>query len=329
MGSGVVLRQVAANNDSGHAPDIRRPSPGLLWLISAAVIPLLIATIGYCVNQLAASGDGPAGALPTLTPSNKSSSPGLSLAPLAITRSGNAVTLSGDFPDDSAKAALMKALKGALPPGVNVVDQIRVNPNVDALDFAKAEPIFKDAASIADFSLTVNVDTVTLAGTAGSQDQKSTVDQEAVRTWPNLKIVDRLGVNGPVPPAPPPAPGPAQCADLQAAINAVTGGPITFGNDGLSLTPADVQILSQVADRLKPCPTAHATVNGFADNSGSDAINLPLSNQRAQVVVDFLIAHGVAGPQLVAKGLGSVNPVAPNDTAEGRAKNRRVEIVVS
>ena len=95
------------------------------------------------------------------------------------------------------------------------------------------------------------------------------------------------------------------------------------------MTPADQQILTQVADKLKACPNAHATINGYTDNSGTEAINVPLSTQRAQTVADFLVAHGVAGDQLVVKGLGSVNPVAGNDTADGRAKNRRVEIVVS
>ncbi len=333
MGLGAGLRQSAASTDSGRAPEFRRPPLGLPWLVALVVIPLLIATIGYGAFDRHGSAGGPTGALPTLAPSSKSAAPKLSLAPLSITRNGNNFTLSGDFPDDSAKAALLKALSGSLPPGVNIIDQIHINPDVDALDFSKAGPIFIDSASIPDFSITVNEDTITLAGTAVSQDQKTTVDQEAVRIWSNLKVVDKLVVNGPVPPAPPgplPPPAlPASCTDLQSAINAVTGGPIMFGNDGFSLTPADEQILPQVADRLKACPTAHATINGYTDNSGTEAINIPLSSQRAQIVVDFLVAHGVVGAQLVVKGLGSVNPIAPNDTVEGRTKNRRVEIVVS
>jgi peptidoglycan-binding protein ArfA len=95
------------------------------------------------------------------------------------------------------------------------------------------------------------------------------------------------------------------------------------------LTPTDDQILTQVSDKLKACPPARATLNGYTDDSGTEAINISLSNQRAQKVADFLVAHGVPGAQLVVKGLGSVNPVAPNDTPDGRAKNRRVEIVVS
>jgi peptidoglycan-binding protein ArfA len=327
VGVGTGLRQSAASTDSARASEIHRPWAGLPWLIAVAVIPLLIAAIGYGAFEQPRPANGPAGPVPALGSSSASAAPKLSLAPLSITRNGNDFTLSGDFPDDSAKAALLKALSGSLPPGANIIDQIQINPNINALDFSKAGPIFKDSASIPDFSLVVNGDTITLAGTAASQDQKNAVRQEAVRTWSTLNVVDKLVVNGPVLPPPPAAAG--QCTDLQSAINAVTGGPITFGNDGFSLTPADNQILIQVSARLEACPTAHATINGFADNSGTEAINIALSSQRAQRVADFLVANGVGGAVLVVKGLGSVNPVASNDTVEGRAKNRRVEIVVS
>lgn len=324
MGVGTGLRQSPASTDSARVAEVHRPAAGLPWLIAAAVIPLLIAAIGYGAFGSSRPAHGPAPAAGAVTTSG---APTLSLAPLSITRNGNDFTLSGDFPDDSAKAALLTALNGALPPGVHVVDQIRVNPNIDALDFSKAGPIFKDSASILDFSLVVNGDTITLAGTAASPDQKNAVSQEAARTWSTLKVVDKLVVNGPVLPPPPPAPG--QCTDLQSAINAVTGGPILFGNDGFSLTPADNQMLIQVSVRLKACPTAHVAINGFSDNSGTEAINVALSGQRAQRVADFLVANGVAGAMLVVKGVGSVNPVASNDTVDGRMKNRRVEIVVS
>lgn len=319
VGSGVDLRQAPADTDLGWDPELHGHSLGLPWMIAVMVIPLLIAAIGYGAFERPQSAHGPAGAARTSRPAAAK----LSLAPLSITRNGNSVTLSGDFPDDSAKAELLRALNGALPPGVNIVDRIRINPNIDALDFAKAGPFFKDSASITDFSVTVSGETITFAGTAASQDQNNAVHLEAVRIWSNLNVVDKLVINGQ---APTPA---APCNDVQVAITAVTGGPIAFANDGFSLTPADEPILIQVSDKLKACPTAHVTLNGYADNSGVEAINIPLSTQRAQKVADFLVAHGVAGPQLVVKGLGSANPIASNDTPEGRAKNRRVEIVVS
>jgi peptidoglycan-binding protein ArfA len=323
VGLGVDLRQAPADTDVGPDPEFHGRSLGLPWMIAVVVIPLLIAAIGHSAFERPRSAHGPAVAAPT----SRHATSKLSLAPLSLTRSGSSFTLSGDFPDESAKAALLRALNGALPPGVNIVDQIRINPNIDALDFAKAGPFFKDSASIPDFSLTVRGDTITFAGTAASQEQNNIVHLEAVRIWSNLNVVDKLVINGQVPPpAPPPA---VQCNDLQVAITAVTGGPIEFATDGFSLTPADEPILTQVSEKLKACPTAHVTLNGYADNSGVEVINIPLSTQRAQKVADFLVAHGVAVPQLVVKGLGSANPIASNDTAEGRAKNRRVEIVVS
>jgi peptidoglycan-binding protein ArfA len=308
---------------SWRAPRVR--SLGLAWLIGLVVIPLLVAAIGY------AAYDHP-GAGASSTSSNKPGSSKLSLAPLSISRSGNNITLTGDFPDDKAKATLMKTVKGALGAGVNVIDQIKIDPSVDALDFSKAGPIFTDSASITDFNLTVNLDTVTLAGTAESTDQKNKIEQAATHTWSNLNVVDHLVVNGPQPPpgapAPPPPP-PDPCANLQADLNAVTGGPVTFAADGFTLTPTDNQILTQVAGKLKACPTAHITLNGYTDNTGTEGINIPLSSQRANTVADFLVGQGVARDHVAVQGLGSINPVASNDTPDGRAKNRRVEIAVS
>jgi peptidoglycan-binding protein ArfA len=328
VGARVRFGQTAAATDSRRTPASRWRSLGLPWLIGLVVIPLLIATIGY--GELDRSRSASSGALATLGPSGKRGAPKMNLAPLSIVRNANNITLTGDFPDDSAKAILLKTLKGSLPSGVNIVDQIHLNPNIDALNFSHAGPIFKDSGSITDFTFTVNTDTITLAGTAGSQDQKNTVEREVKHTWSHLNVVDNLAVNSSTAPAAPPAlPSPAPCTDLQKSVDAATGGPVSFDTDGISLTPADQQVLTQVADKLKVCPNAHATIDGYADNAGTDAINVPLSTQRAQAVADFLVAHGVAGGQLVVKGLGSIDPVASNDTADGRAKNRRVKIVVS
>lgn len=327
MGLRARFGRAAAPAGSWRAPISYRRSLGLPWLIGLVVIPLLIAAIGYLAFESPRAGHGPAGAPPVIASSGKSAKSPLSLAPLSIARNANNITLTGDFPDDSAKAVLTKALKNALPAGVGIIDQIRINPDVDALDFSNAGPVFKNSASITDFTLTVNVDTITLTGTAASQDQKNAIAREAVHAWSNLNVVDQLAVDGSAPPTPPAPAG--QCTDLQPAINAATGGPIRFGNDGVSLTPADDQILTQVAGKLKACPNAHATINGYTDNSGTEAVNVPLSANRAQAVADFLVAQGVTADHLMVRGLGSINPVASNDTADGRAKNRRVEIVVS
>jgi peptidoglycan-binding protein ArfA len=352
--------------DSGKTRTVTEPQPavefyreplGRSWLIGLLVIPLLIAGIGYIMAQRTQSANAPALA-PTSSMSTTSFAPRFALAALSITYNGNDIVIVGDFPDDSAKFALLRSLSGAVKENGRVIDKTHINPEAKALDFTNAEPVFTASAPIPDFSFTVNNDTVILAGTAATPDQKTGVEKAATEAWRGVNVVNNIQVKGgpasppataspapppatpsPAPPpatpspAPPPAPsapppGPGACKDLQAAINAATGGPIYFGNDGVTLTPAAAQALSQVSDKLKACPDARVTVNGYTDNSGPDSVNVPLSTQRATIVAEFLVAHGVARDHVVAKGLGPANPIAPNDTNEGRAKNRRAEIVV-
>jgi peptidoglycan-binding protein ArfA len=315
----------------------RRPL-GLPWLIGLVVIPLLLGVIGYSeVNRNRSEVNGPTGALPTLSalpgPSNAPAIPALSLAPLSIIRNGNNITLHGDLPSAEAKASLVNAIKVSADPNVNIIDNLRVNPDVNSLDFSHAGPVFKAAASVPDFNLAVKGDTIALSGTAASADQQEAVEQAANAVWRNLNIVDTMGISGPVMPTGSPGPALAPggtgnaCSNLQSDVKALV--PITFATDGFTLTPAGVQTLSKLADKLKACPGANVTVKGYTDNTGNDAINLPLSVNRADAVVDFLIARGVTRDHLTAKGFGSADPVADNGTPEGQGKNRRVEIAVS
>ena len=182
---------------------------------------------------------------------------------------------------------------------------------------------------IPDFNFDLNGDTVTLTGTAPSEDAKAAVEAAAKAAWPNLKVVNEIRVQAPTG-APAPAPAPAgECANLQADITGLLRTPINFETDGFTLTPGTEQMLTQVADKLKTCPNARVAVEGYTDNTGNDAINIPLSGNRAKSVADYLVAQGVAGNAVTSKGLGAANPVASNDTPDGRAQNRRVVILVS
>ena len=85
--------------------------------------------------------------------------------------------------------------------------------------------------------------------------------------------------------------------------------------------------IQKVADYMKKNPQARFEVQGHTDNQGSDKVNDPLSQQRAEAVVKALEGLGVDGFNLRAVGKGSHEPVADNKTDEGRAKNRRVEFI--
>jgi len=87
-------------------------------------------------------------------------------------------------------------------------------------------------------------------------------------------------------------------------------------------------ILDQFASGLRNNPNAEVRIIGHTDNTGSDAINNPLSIERAASTRDYLIARGVRSSAFVIDGMGSRQPVADNNSASGRAQNRRVEIFV-
>jgi len=102
---------------------------------------------------------------------------------------------------------------------------------------------------------------------------------------------------------------------------------ILFETGKATLKPESMAEIQKIADYMKKNPQARFEVQGHTDNQGSDKINDPLSQQRAESVVKALEGLGVDGFNLRAVGKGSHVPVADNSTADGRAKNRRVEFI--
>ncbi len=97
---------------------------------------------------------------------------------------------------------------------------------------------------------------------------------------------------------------------------------------------ADIQsnfrtILNTFATSLSSTPNSNVTIIGHTDSSGSDAVNNPLSLNRAASVRDYLAARGVNSSRVSIDGRGSREPIASNDSAANKAKNRRVEIFVA
>ncbi|MBQ2502114.1 MAG: OmpA family protein [Bacteroidales bacterium] len=102
---------------------------------------------------------------------------------------------------------------------------------------------------------------------------------------------------------------------------------ILFDTGKATLLPQSMEEIQKVAEYMKKNPTARFEVQGHTDNQGSDAVNDPLSQQRAEAVVAALEKEGVDPFNLRAVGKGSHEPVADNSTDAGRAQNRRVEFI--
>lgn len=102
---------------------------------------------------------------------------------------------------------------------------------------------------------------------------------------------------------------------------------ILFATNKYDLTTTSKNELQKLINIMKQNTDVSIDVQGYTDNTGNDAINNPLSVKRAQSVANYLTANGVQYAQLKnVNGYGASNPVADNSTAEGRQKNRRVEV---
>ena len=104
---------------------------------------------------------------------------------------------------------------------------------------------------------------------------------------------------------------------------------VLFDVDKATLKPEAREKLAKVAGILETHPDLKLQVEGHTDSTGSDDYNQKLSENRASSARDFLVSQGIHSTEITAKGFGESVPVASNDTAEGRQKNRRVELVIS
>jgi outer membrane protein OmpA-like peptidoglycan-associated protein len=103
---------------------------------------------------------------------------------------------------------------------------------------------------------------------------------------------------------------------------------VTFATNSYEIQPRFRHTLDQVAETLAQYNQTYLDVYGHTDSTGNDAINVPLSQNRAAAVADYLASRGVQAARIGTQGFGSSRPVASNDTAEGRQANRRVEIKI-
>ena len=104
---------------------------------------------------------------------------------------------------------------------------------------------------------------------------------------------------------------------------------VLFDTGSFTLKPGAREKLAKVSGILLAHPGLTMQIEGHTDSVGSDAFNVRLSEQRANSVRDFLGEQGVSLSSITAQGFGKAEPVATNDTPEGRQRNRRVEIVVN
>nr|WP_283949767.1 OmpA family protein [Limobrevibacterium gyesilva] len=129
----------------------------------------------------------------------------------------------------------------------------------------------------------------------------------------------------------------AQINRLVGAIKYTVNSDLLFPSGGWEMSAQGQQIIARLAAQLAPTQQNKIVVNGYTDNApiGPElrrrgiSSNQDLSQKRAENVMQFMISQGVKPDLVSARGFGEADPVAPNDTAQGRAQNRRVELTLA
>lgn len=176
---------------------------------------------------------------------------------------------------------------------------------------------------LANGSVVVQPNVVDIEGNTGSQDAKFEIARimseklgEAENFQINVTYVEELDPAAQLP-------SPQECVDR---INAVLAEQkLTFDAGSADLAPEAGDTIDKIAALMEDCQDVPMEISGYTDSQGREEMNLNLSQSRAQAVLNALLARRVLTTNLVAHGYGEANPIADNDTKEGREANRRIE----
>ena len=104
---------------------------------------------------------------------------------------------------------------------------------------------------------------------------------------------------------------------------------VNFESGNSNINKKSKSILNSIVDVLKKNPNFKLDIKGYTDTDGDENMNLRLSDSRAKIVKKYLTKRGISDKRLFTKGFGEQNPIADNNTEEGKAKNRRVELILN
>lgn len=240
---------------------------------------------------------------------------GLSGAVMAQASSETPVVVSGTVADEASKAALLERLRG-LYGAARVVDQLAVGSVATPANWNEyvQRLIGPNLKLIKGGQLRVEGNNVSLRGDVASEAQRQQIAGDIASALNPTYIVNN---------------GLRVAASEQSVLDAALADRIIeFESGKAALTPAGMEVLNQMAAAMHKLKGVKVEVIGHTDNAGSRAGNLSLSQARAEAVKAYVVSQGIAGELIAVSGEGPDRPVADNRTAEGRARNRRIEFKV-
>lgn len=242
------------------------------------------------------------------------------LAWKAIYESTSQILLQGDVPDDRARVQLVETAQ-QLFPSTSVADQMRVVGAPSDVWLPAATKALEQLARLQRGDVALNGQAVTVRGLADTDQTASEVRTAVEGALPTgfqgthaITVMSAVEKEA------------DQCQDLMR--DATNRGVLQFERAKADLTLDSTDTLRELVQVANQCPRFRIEIEGHTDAEGTDERNQRLSDRRARTVADYLIQAGVDANRLSTVGYGATRPIADNDTAEGRARNRRIEFVV-
>ncbi len=231
------------------------------------------------------------------------------------------LTLSGYVPDNSVHAAIAQAA-GRKFFGEKLVDNLKSSVGAPAGFPAAVTAALGALSRLSTGTLAVSDREVKLSGDALYDGAAAQIRAGLGKDFPQgFQFKPEISVK----PAAAPV-DPTVCQQLFSDL--LARGKIRFEQARATLDPDSTALLDRLIEIALRCPTAGIEIAGHTDGDGEDAFNQALSEKRAQAVVDYLVKTGLPASRFTAVGYGSTQPVAGNDTDQGKAQNRRIEFLV-
>jgi outer membrane protein OmpA-like peptidoglycan-associated protein len=276
-------------------------------LASGAAALLVLIVLAIATHDNGGSSGGSATTLPTVPPGT-----------LRAHIAAGSITLDGPVRDAAEKSAIEKAAAVRFGKD-NVVSNLKVEPASDSAAWlADVMPkLPRKGSGFGPVDIGVTKTAVTVSGrvptAAAGHDLLAAVASASGR-----KVTDKLEIVG----------GSAAAVLQKNLDDAINGRSISFRTGSAAITKAGQTVLKALVGPLKAARNQTVVIGGYTDNVGDSKANLRLSRARANSVKVFLVKQGVNAKRLIVKGYGEAKPIAPNTTAAGRQKNRRIEFTV-
>ncbi|HAT30151.1 MAG TPA: cell envelope biogenesis protein OmpA [Janthinobacterium sp.] len=233
-------------------------------------------------------------------------------APATATPQPGQVLASGTVPDEASKAAVLTRLR-ELYGADKVVDQIAVGPVALPANWNGyvQKLLSPDLKLISRGQLKIDGSVIGLRGEVANEAQRQKIASDmATNLNPTYVVNNGLRVSA---------------AEQNVLDTTLANRIVEFESGKTTLTPVGREILDEMSVAMQKLKDRKVEVIGHTDNQGLRASNQGLSQARAEAVKVYLIGKGIKAELLSASGQGSDRPIASNDTAEGRARNRRIE----